>query len=57
MQYVKHRKIAMKGNPQLSEKWVQGLINDDPSLIGFGDVVVKDVERVQAQGAARLLLG
>lgn len=56
MQYVKHRKIAMKGNPQLSEKWVQGIVNEDPSLLGFGDVVVKDVERVQAHGGRLDLL-
>jgi hypothetical protein len=56
MQYVKHNRISMKGNPQLSEKWVQGVVVDDPSLLGFGEVVVKDVERIQAHGGRLDLL-
>ena len=46
----------MKGNPQLSEKWVQGVVVDDPSLLGFGEVVVKDIERAQAHGGRLDLL-
>ena len=43
MHYVKHRRIPMRGNESLSEKWVQNLIQDDPALLGFGDIIVKDV--------------
>jgi hypothetical protein len=46
----------MKGNPQLSEKWVQEVLVGDPALLGFGDVVVKDVERTQAHGGRLDLL-
>jgi hypothetical protein len=35
---------------------VQGIVNSDPSLLGFGDVVVKDVERVQTHGGQLDLL-
>lgn len=56
MKHVKHTQLSMKSNPEPSEKWVQNLIEDDPSLLGFGDVVVKDVERVQAQGGRLDLL-
>jgi hypothetical protein len=56
MHYVKHRKIPMRGNSDLSEKWVQNLIQDEPALLGFGDVIVKDVERTQAHGGRLDLL-
>jgi predicted transport protein len=56
MEYVKHKRVPMKGNTQLSEKWVQGIIASDPSLLGFGEVEVKDIERVQAHGGRLDLL-
>lgn len=56
MDYVKHKKVSMKDNPELSEKWVQGIVAADPGLLGFGDVEVKDVERVQAHGGRLDLL-
>ena len=56
MRYVKHSRVSMKGNPQLSEKWIQEVIVKDPALLGFGEVVVKDVERTQAHGGRLDLL-
>lgn len=56
MDYVKHRRIPMKTNVELSERWVQTLIEEDPELLGFGEVVVKDVERIQAHGGRLDLL-
>ena len=53
MQYVKPEKIWLKNNPELDEKWVQGLISDDPSILGLGDLVLRDTERKQP-GAGRL---
>jgi predicted transport protein len=47
MRYVAHTKIQMKSDPGLSEKWVQGLLADNPALLGLGDLDVKDVERRQ----------
>ena len=47
----------MAGHPDLSEKWVQNLIAEDPSLLGLGDVDVKDYERRQPRaGRLDLLL-
>ena len=37
----------MRTSPHLSEKWVQELLVNDPTLLGLGDVDVKDVERRQ----------
>lgn len=53
MKYVKLKKINLKNHPQYNEHWLQNVIGEDPSILGLGDVVVKDKERVHA-GAGRL---
>jgi len=41
----------------LNEKWVQKIIGDDPSILGLGDLILKDKERVQPRaGRLDLLL-
>ena len=40
--------IPLKDHPELNEKWVQNLIADDPSILGLGDVVLKDKERIRS---------
>ena len=45
--------ISLKRQPKLNEKWVQEQIAADPTLLGLGDVEVKDIERRQP-GAGRL---
>lgn len=45
--------VNLKRSDQLTEKWVQAQIADDPTLLGLGDLVVKDKERIQS-GAGRL---
>jgi hypothetical protein len=49
----KLKAISLKRHPKLNEKWVQEQIAADPTLLGLGDVEVKDVERRQP-GAGRL---
>lgn len=51
--YVPHRRIPLKGHPSLTEKWVQQLIAANPSLLGLGELEVKDLERTHAR-AGRL---
>lgn len=51
--YVTHSRVSLKGHPTLNEKWLQGRIADDPSILGLGDLDVKDLERVQPR-AGRL---
>ena len=53
MKYVAHRRVPMKGHPVLTEKWVQQILADAPSLLGLGDLEVKDLERLQPR-AGRL---
>lgn len=47
----------MKNHSEYSEKWVQHLIADDPSILGLGDLVLRAVERRQPRaGRLDLLL-
>ena len=55
--YVKFEKISLKNHPDLNEKWVQERIAEDPTILGLGDVVLKDKERIQPRaGRLDLLL-
>jgi hypothetical protein len=45
--------ISIKRTPQLNEKWVQDQIAADPSILGLGDLVLRDRERIQ-RNAGRL---
>jgi len=45
--YVKPKKITLKDDPELGEKWLQERIAEDPSLLGLGDLILKDRERFQ----------
>lgn len=53
MKYIKLKTINIKNHPQLDEKWLQDIIADDPSMLGIGDVILKDRERIHV-GAGRL---
>ena len=54
--YVKSNPLSLKDHPEFNEKWVQNLIENDPSILGLGDLVLKDVERMQLRGRLDLLL-
>jgi hypothetical protein len=57
MRFVKHERIWLKDHPELNEKWVQERIAEDPSILGLGDLVLKDKERTQPRaGRLDLLL-
>lgn len=46
-------KINLLNNPTIKEDWIQARIAEDPSILGLGDLVLKDKERSQP-GAGRL---
>jgi hypothetical protein len=48
--YVPHERVALKSHPHFSEKWLQQRISEDPSILGLGDLEVKDLERRQSGG-------
>ena len=55
--YIKHETISLKSHAELNEKWVQELIADDPKILGLGDLILRDKERVQRRaGRLDLLL-
>ena len=47
MEFVKPEIISLKSHPILNEKWVQARIGEDPAMLGLGDLVLKDKERLQ----------
>ncbi len=51
--YIKPERIWLKTHPDLSEIWLQDRIGEDPSLLGLGDLVLRDRERPHV-GAGRL---
>jgi hypothetical protein len=53
MEFTKFETISIRNHPELSEKWVQDRIAEDPSILGLGDIVLKDRERIQPK-AGRL---
>ena len=46
MKHVALKTIKLKNHPELNERWLQDIIADDPSIIGIGDVILKDKERI-----------
>lgn len=54
---IKPEKINLSNHPSLNEKWVQEIIASDPSILGLGDLILKDKERIQSKaGRLDLLL-
>lgn len=45
--YVKPDRLYLAEHSELNERWVQERIAEDPSLLGLGDLVLKDRERIQ----------
>lgn len=54
---IRPEKINLINNPTLTEKWVQEIIANDPSILGLGDLILKDKERIHPKaGRLDLLL-
>jgi hypothetical protein len=53
LKYAKPELIALKGHPEYTEKWLQDIIAEDPSVLGLGDVELIERERRQEK-AGRL---
>ena len=57
MEYVKLKTMSLKKHPDLTEQWLQEVVVQDPSVLGLGDVLVKDKERIHLRaGRLDLLL-
>lgn len=54
---VKTPKILLSNHPEIKESWIQQQLAEDPSLLGLGDLIMKDKERRQPRaGRLDLLL-
>lgn len=57
MEYLRSKTISLKSHAEYDEKWLQSKIIEDPSILGLGDLLVRDVERTQSKaGRLDLLL-
>lgn len=57
MNFTKAERISLKRHPTLTESWVQSLIAADPSILGLGELVLRDRERIHPKaGRLDLLL-
>jgi len=56
LNYIRSEVIPLRGNPEYGEKWVQERIAEDPALLGFGELFIRDKERIQPSGGRLDLL-
>ncbi|MDB5601144.1 MAG: hypothetical protein JWN71_3188 [Xanthobacteraceae bacterium] len=57
IEFERAERLSLKAHPELSEKWVQDLIANDPSIIGLGELELRQKERIQPRaGRLDLLL-
>ncbi len=57
MEFAKFEPVSIHNHSELNERWVQDRIAEDPAILGLGDVVLKDRERIQPKaGKLDLLL-
>lgn len=55
--FTRPKPISLRNHPVYSENWVQDIIAEDPSILGLGDLVLRDRERIQPRaGRLDLLL-
>jgi hypothetical protein len=50
MEYVKSEIISLKNSTEFNEKWLQTRIEEDPSILGLGDLDFRDSEKMLVGG-------
>lgn len=50
MEYVKSEIISLKNSTDFNEKWLQARIEDDPTILGIGEVEFRDTEKILVGG-------
>jgi hypothetical protein len=57
IRYLKLERVFLQNHQDLQERWVQARIAEDPAILGLGDLILKDKERIQPRaGRLDLLL-
>ncbi|HVA16762.1 MAG TPA: hypothetical protein VMV59_03505 [Candidatus Dormibacteraeota bacterium] len=54
--YVKPERILLKAHREYNERWVQERIKEDPKILGLGNLVLLQEERIQPSGGRLDLL-
>src|SRR5437870_13536222 len=54
--YTKPERVILKAHQEYTEKWVQAKIAEDPKILGLGDLVLLQQERIQPSGGRLDLL-
>lgn len=54
--YIRAKRVILKAHPEYNEKWIQARIADDPKIMGLGDLVLLQQERIQPSGGRLDLL-
>lgn len=54
--YIKPKRISLRNHPVLNEKWLQERIAEDPSILGLGELILRDKEIIQPSGGRLDLL-
>lgn len=50
MNYVRPEIISLKSSSEFNEKWLQSVIEDDPSILGLGELDFRDTEKMLVGG-------
>lgn len=50
MKYVKSEIISLKNSSEYNEKWLQARIEEDPTILGLGDLDFRDTEKILIGG-------
>jgi len=50
MEYIKSEIISLKNSSEFNEKWLQARIEDDPSILGLGELEFRDTEKILVGG-------
>ncbi len=56
MDYKPAKIVSLKNHPTLNERWLQERIIEDPSILGLGNLEVRESERIQPTGGRLDLL-
>jgi hypothetical protein len=56
LKFIKPERILLSNHSEYREQWVQERIAEDPSILGLGDLVLRDKERTQPRGGRLDLL-
>jgi hypothetical protein len=56
LKFIKPERLPLAGHAEYGEKWVQERIAEDPSILGLGEIVLKDKERNLPRGGRLDLL-